>query len=1442
MIYLIYLLFFHCVGGALIADSFSDFSGNQGYKGFYYKYNDEVNTLTMPNYGDSWIGGSMSWQLVDSWCQIGEGVMHTTTGGSIDDCNTPNGYCAPHLLWINSQPQDGNSFLLTASHTTPFSPGRDGVILSVYINGQFTESFVTPFTISKNYGPFSINNISLVLDPKDTCNNDGTNYRLEIYEPDPSPSPTKTPTQSPSPTASYTSSPSLSPSPTGVCHTIRSLLFGTQENVSGDGVVFTVLHGFNVTHNSPYERCGANPICTDLGHLCRCIYGGGTINSCSTQRSTTITYSLSTSNSLSYNGQSPSCAYHMSRSYNIPSATPTMSGTSSNTASITSSSSITPTPSQTPSPSATGICNEIKNYVDGNLEIIYDNSTRYNLFHGRYITTPYLQNFDMLIGIFNSCAENGDSCVCSYNSGYSVNCATARSAIVNFTLGSILQTSYYNQSNCAYVFNASYIRPSVTPTSSNTASITASWTPSPSRTETATGTQTSTGTQTQTGSGTNTQTSSQTSTQTGTPSSTATPSSTVTPTATQSGTATQTSTSTSTQTPTSSSTGTQTRTGTSTVTPTSTATGICNDVRNYVFGRRDTPTDVYTIFHGDRMTHFYYPGNNVLIGKLPMCNDYGDACVCIYGDGDPAFCPEKRIGIVSYSYDNDYRTFLVNDSDPVCVYKFNTTFFLPYLSPTPTRSRSPTPSPTFIPNFVSSGVTTLHLPPNFPSIPNNASNAILANIAERFVGSLGNISSVGRGPGNNDLIDALSVLASKLSAVSANITLSIAGEGFSWIMAPASATAPIKAGNISAVLPPLGPGLTYSFLAKTPDSNDSLPVFSIDALGSANDRYTITNLKTPLAFSLNITPQEGTILECVYWNGSSWATDGCAFINGTCICTHFTEFSARFKAIADVNADIFRGAKDVYSLEGFKKYGAIYGILIGLFLGISGIFCFLLHLDRRGERSYRFAIEDIEEVCKVLGYNKPLVPQPSITLPSPENNSCFSRFFSACISRLLYQHNYFGIFFKYDPRLPRGFRLLLVTTLAFHTLFLSVLFYGYTKVGPEMTLIESVVLSLITSALNIPFLRIVVGIVNKIGIYEYVVRFPDFAHEYNRRREFETALKNIHTHEISRIVRRLAEGKSALRAVQLSPVGPNKNRRGSIEYTDVSAYGGETTDAILGVLIERCFHCSRRNKNSKNGVLQAIEIARRSDPHFDIPACNNCPTKTAYGFIFSCAAFGYIGWIMNYLLLFTASQSSSSMNSIAASFGISQATSILFTQPLTLFLTLFGSWALDKIKSRRRTTKNQIGYFVDPLFMKNSSSLSGNWAYWLFLYGGSQSSLGFNSKEKSLGYSTLKVALEWVNGNNSVNISARDAAITTLYVYLRGIEKPLHGRAAAAAAAADQLKALLMEAPHSSIITVEKPNNEEVGEVNIILNEIVTHSKNGRSSIVPESARNGSTY
>lgn len=1377
---LLVLALLHLVGGALVADSLSDFSGTQGYKGWYYKYNNSAVVSEFQTFADSWIGGTNSWQNIDSWCQLIGDHTHTTTGGGLGMCSTPVGFCGPLLIWNNPNPGENVSVHLTASRTGALSPpSYDGVRLSFSINNVLLESAAPSFSLNKTYGPLPLTSLELYFDPQQSCNGDGTAYRLQIFGPDP------TPTPSPSSSLSVTPTHTPSPSPTGICNDIRNHLFGNQETVSGDGVVFTVLHGHNVTHLPPFEHCGYFQSCTDLGSLCRCTYTGGTSSGgCPSRRTTSITYSYGT-NGISYENQSPSCAYHMSRRFSLPSPSPSVSVTPT----------FSPTNTHTPSSSATGICNDIKNYVNGRLEQVMDNSTRYNIFHGRYITSPYLPDFDMLIGVYSNCIENGNSCICTYDRGYNVDCenGVARSAIVNYTYGAGFQTSYYNQSSCTFRFNASYIRPSATPTSTVTTTSTSSWTPTTSATSS------------------------------WTPTTSATSSETVTATrsASQSATPTATHTMTSTESPT------QTVTSTATYSPTVTPTGICNDVRNYVFGRQDKPTAEYTILHGDRITHFYYPSHFALIGTNPICTDYGTKCRCVYSNGDAAFCPDKRIGIVEYSYDWVYRTFLINDTDPVCVYRFNTTFKLPYVSPSTTPRPTPLPTqspfPTRIPPFTRRDVRTLDRPSDFPHIPPNASTSELRNLASGFLGSL---------TSNNDSshIETLAALASSLAAVHANLSLTYQGEGFTWVMISATSATPIRAGNLSATLPALAANMVYSFVVR--DSNSSFPIFSVDALGTSNEKYTITDLTTPLTFSVAATPPSGMRIECVYWNGTTWDTAGCAYVNGSCACTHFTEFSARFAAVVDTNKAVFGAAGEVYSIAGFKKYAAIYGLCIGLFLGISALFIFLLRLDARGEDNYRLAVEDIEEVTKVLGFEKPIVPQPPIVLPTiRENQPLYVRILTAWVSRLFYHHSYIGVFFRYDPRLPRGFRLLLITTVAFHTLFLTAILYGYTKVAAEMTVSESIILSIITSLLNIPFIRGLIVAMNSVGTKEYISRFPDLAYEYNRRRAFEAALRGISTDELLRVVDRMNGGKSVSRAIQISPLPTGRigvrGKRGSIETQNTGAVGGDHADTMLILMVDHLIHrcCPRRVQQS--GFEEAIEVARTLDPHYETPTCNSLPIKTFRGFLFSCGVFIYIVWIMNYLLLFTASQSTATMNSIASSFGISQATSILITQPLTLLLTLVGTLLLSRLS--RHHNVNHIGYFADPAFKKGSSSLSGSWAYWIFLYGGSMGSLGFGKDRRPLGYSSTQVALAMLSGEANIGITPRDAAISTLYVYLRGIQKPLTGRAAARAAAADEMRILLQEAPHTHIASVVQPTDEETGEVSRIVEEIASRSKDGRS-------------
>lgn len=1370
---LLLLGLFHLVGGALIADSLADFSGTQGYKGWNYLYFDSgIAPKQFTTYDASWIGGTYSWQQVDSYCQIASDAFHPTTGGNSDNCVTPNGLCKPALQWNNGVGLTNLTFQLEVDNETPSSPFYDGVDLSFLVNGALVERFSTPFRISKFYTVENISSILVILDPKTACNGDGTTLRLRVYAPDPTPS--ETPTAHATPTVSPTALPTSTPSPTstGICNTIRSNLFGIQEILNGGGVSFTVNHGTSVIH-SPDFLCGVQPTCVESETTCTCTYSKGSSQYCSFQRSTVITYSMGPNNFV-YDGQNPNCVYHMHRAFSFPSPTP----------SATVSPSFTPTYTPTPSPSATGLCNDIKNYVNGRLEAVYTNTTLYNVLHGSYITTPYLPNFDMLIGVYKTCTDYGESCVCTYDRGYNVGCDGARSAIVNFTYGPGIQTSYINVSNCAFVFNASYLRPSVTATPSFTPSLT------PSLTATATATVSNTATRTHTAS--------------------VTAPATVSPTVTPSWTATAT--------------GSQTGTVSATVTP----TGICNDVRNYVFGRRrDAPSAIYTLHHGINLTHYYYPHNYVLIGANPQCIDYGDRCTCVYGGGSTEFCPQGRTGIVNYKYDERQTSVLVSDIDPPCVYRFNTTFYLPYMSHSPTRTLSATATPSFSPTssprFVAGPSTVLPLPSNFPTFPSNASESVLVNAATGFLGNLttGNVS-------NGNLIDVLNVLASTLSAANSNLSLSFSTPEFEWHMTSASTAKSVEVAGMNAVLPALADGLVYSLVA--PATNSVFPVFTLNALGGARNLYSVAGLADPLTFEVRATPSAGQTIECVYWNGTDWAGDGCAFVNGSCACTHFTEFSARFVAIRTMNANLFAGAGDVYSVAGFKKYGAIYGLLIGLFLGIAGLFVCLLRLDKKAEYVYRISVEDVDEVCRVLGYEKPIVAQPSIHLPPPLAQPTWLRFLSAWVSRVMYQHSYFAVIFRYDPRLPRGFRLLALSAVAFHTLFLTVLLYGYTKVDAEMTIGESAVLSLLTATLNIPFLRILVALMNRVGIAEYEARFPAYSYEYNRRRAFETALRNVPTGVIERVVDRIRAGRSGARAIAVSPAGA-RNKRGSVDNTGLedTLENVDTDNLLVSTVLRYAPRCVCLRRTQRAGLDVALEISAMPDPHWVNPRCVSLPTKTLGGLAFSLGAFAYIGWVLNYVLLFTASQSMSAMQSISSSMGISQATSILLTQPLTLLLTLGGTWLAGRWCRRSRGEPHHIGYFADPFFTKHSTSLSGSWAYWIFLYGGSVASLGLSQEGKSLGYSSVHVATSWLAGQVDVSMRPRDALLATLYVYLRGIEKPLIGRAVARAAAGARIRGVLAEAQRSTLVAPDVVNEEESIDIASITNRIALDGMNPRS-------------
>jgi hypothetical protein len=842
---------------------------------------------------------------------------------------------------------------------------------------------------------------------------------------------------------------------------------------------------------------------------------------------------------------------------------------------------------------------------------------------------------------------------------------------------------------------------------------------------------------------------------------------------------------------------------TQTATATVTATGVCNDVKNYVFGQQEQVTSTYAIRHGANVTHLYYPYNFVLAGGAPRCRDLGSVCECVYDNGGTEFCPDGRRAIVMYvpRWTPGFQTVLISDSDPVCVYRFNTTFRIPYLSPSRTATASFTASVTTTPSatpsvspFVLAARRILRPPRGFPAIPTNASTAQLSLIAGSYVGGL-NASAMD----TDTLTDTLGLLASELTAAGgANFSgVAISGTGFAWAAVPSGPNpVPQTVGNVSAVLPPLGAGVVLSFLALSEggrNNTDGFAQFSISALGSGGSELGVSGLATPLRFVLPL-PSGNTnaTLECVYWNGTEWDTEGCRFVAGACECTHFTEFSARFAAVAKTNADIFGNAADVYSVAGFIKHKVIYSTLIGLAVGIILIFGCLLRMDAHAGKAYQICVENIEEVCKVLGYDRPPqdAVQPSLALSvSAPAGGLIKRMCAAWISRLLYQHSYISIFFKYDPRLPRGFRFLFVAVVVFHTLFLSTVFYGYTAAEATMTISETIVLSLITAALNIPFIKGVLWAIDRAGKAEYMARFPSYAHEYIRREQFEKALASVRTADIERAMNKVKYGARPSAAIQPSPV-----RRTSLEpgggniVSDLSSVGSaanaeDATEMAAVNILMRCAHrnCSKK-PDQKNGLERAVDIAAYEVDHWEASSCSLLPTKSWIGMFIAAGMFGWIGWCLNYFLLFASHMSTQTMTDVATSFGISQATSIFITQPLTLGITLCLLWLIEKYKRSRvpanASSSHHIGYFADPRYKSTSTTLSGAWAYWIFLYAASTVSIHVFRADVSIGYSSTRVATAWMLGDSALQtvVSSRDAAITALYVYLRGIEKPVKER------------------------------------------------------------------
>jgi hypothetical protein len=146
-------------------------------------------------------------------------------------------------------------------------------------------------------------------------------------------------------------------------------------------------------------------------------------------------------------------------------------------------------------------------------------------------------------------------------------------------------------------------------------------------------------------------------------------------------------------------------------------------------------------------------------------------------------------------------------------------------------------------------------------------------------------------------------------------------------------------------------------------------------------------------------------------------------------------------------------------------------------------------------------------------------------------------------------------------------------------------------------------------------------------------------------------------------------------------------------------------------------------------MKELAAIISNSYPKFDTHSVfwDYLPCHTVYGWLFLFSSFGWIGWCLQYLLLFAAAHSTPIGAGILTSYATSELTTILLTQPMTI-LSVTGvlvlahkyknklPWPLSKLGSV--STKNTIPsmyYFSNPLNHHTYTVLSSELAHTLFL-------------------------------------------------------------------------------------------------------------------------------
>ena len=486
-------------------------------------------------------------------------------------------------------------------------------------------------------------------------------------------------------------------------------------------------------------------------------------------------------------------------------------------------------------------------------------------------------------------------------------------------------------------------------------------------------------------------------------------------------------------------------------------------------------------------------------------------------------------------------------------------------------------------------------------------------------------------------------------------------------------------------------------------------------------------------------PTAKMVPRCMYWSNKlgAWAEDGCKAVSGNasgivCECTHLTDFSARLDSVVAENEAVFNNAKNVYSLEGLLKYAQWYGIFGGIGLVTLILGFFVTRVDYISIQKYVKAICLNKDVAAVLHStpNTPIFAYDALSTIRETDKKLKHKYHPPhlnLINRILIQHSRLQFLFRFDPRLSRLFRLLSILLLQFHSLFVTALFYGFTYGAggkSDMMWYDIILLAGLTTALNLPVVKILMTSMNSVGLEEFKAQFPILYAEYERRLAFE---KLALAYLLKKRGLKLEDSDDS-----------SENIIALAEKTEQANTGGDDAeDQLLDmVLLYLCCRSKPKSEEEDISELTLHQLMRKmatlikeSYPYIEAypSSWGVMPFHTRGGFLYTFMSMGWIAWCLNYLLLFAAAHTNDVGENIMKSYATSEITTVFLTQPMIIgasyifykLLNTYGKhlppWLYDKLVVKSVKSIPSLYYFSDPFGKNAKTSFSSEFSYNLFV-------------------------------------------------------------------------------------------------------------------------------